>query len=277
MIPSLRLMRRIWETQTAYILACLGLLQRLPGNPLGIVRCQLDEALMASMARHRPQSSYNCVLGLRPGLDHHIAPLRDWFAAAGVEGQFEIIPGYDDPALVRELARLGYYQSSFQVSLASLPPLRMAAAEAVNIERVESASKLEALLDRCGDAAGTTLAYPCKSMLRAGFYEAGWSLYFGAVEGGAMAAAILFIKDKVGYCPHLAFDVVDPGRALLCRALLARCIADARDAGVDFVCSTAELLSQRHDDLVRMGMQVKFVRSLWTPLHPRPRPPAVVD
>jgi hypothetical protein len=272
MIPSLRLVRRIWETETAYTFACLGLLQHLPGNPLGIVRRQLDDALMASMARHRPQSSYNCVLGLRPGLDQHIAPLRDWFAAAGVKGQFEIIAGYDDPALVRELARLGYYQSSFQVSLALLPPLRMAAAEAVTIERVESAGKLEALLDRCGAA----LANACKSMLRGGFYEAGWSLYFGAVEGGAMAAAILFIKDKVGYCPHLAVDVVDPDRALLCRALLARCIADARDAGVDFVCSTAALLSQRHDDLVRMGMQVKFVRSLWTPLRPRPWPPTAV-
>jgi hypothetical protein len=275
MIPSLRLLRRIWETETAYTLACLELLQRLPGNPLGIVRRQLDDALMASMARHRPQSSYNCVLGLRAGLDHHIAPLRDWFAAAGVQGQFEIIPGYDDPALARELARLGYYQSSFQVSLACLPPLRMATFEAVNIERVESAGKLEAWLDRYGAAQGTAAADPCKAVLRAGFDEAGWSLYFGAVAGGAVAAAILFIKDKVGYCPHLAADAVDLDRALLSRALLARRIADARDAGVDFVCSTAGLLSQRHYELVRMGLQVTFVRSLWSPLRPPPWPAAL--
>ena len=275
MIPALRLLRRIWETETAYTLACLDLLQRLPGNPLGIVCRQLDDALMASMARHRPQSSYNCVFGLRAGLDHHIAPLRDWFAAAGVKGQFEIIPGYDDPALARELARLGYYQSSFQVSLASLPPLRLAAAEAVNIERVESAGKLEAWLDRYGAAHGTAVADPCKAVLRAGFYEAGWSLYFGAVEGGAMAAAILFIKDKVGYCPQLAADAVGPDRALLYRALMARRLADARDAGVEFVCSTADLWSQRHYELVRLGMQVKFVRSLWSPLRPRSWPAAV--
>jgi len=40
---------------------------------------------------------------------------------AGVRPQLETVPGYYDPALGRELARLGYYQSGFHTSLVCEP------------------------------------------------------------------------------------------------------------------------------------------------------------
>jgi hypothetical protein len=45
---------------------------------------------------------------------------------------------------------------------------------------------------------------------------------------------------------------------------LHRRIADASAAGVDFVCSGADFLSQSHRNMERAGMRVLFVRGLWT-------------
>ena len=84
-------------------------------------------------------------------------------------------------------------------------------------------------------------------------------------EGRPAAAAILFVHDKVGYCADATTDPAFRGRGLQ-TALLARRIADARAAGVDFVCSGADFLSQSHRNMERVGMRVQFVRALWTAL-----------
>ena len=50
-------------------------------------------------------------------------------------------------------------------------------------------------------------------------------------------------------------------------ALLRRRIADARGAGVDFVCSGTDCAdSTSHRNMERVGMRVQFVRALWTQL-----------
>ena len=82
---------------------------------------------MALMARHLPVPGFNSVVGLRAGHETQIEPLIDWYRAAAVKARFETVPGYYDPALGRELARLGYYQSGFHTSLVCDPDLALPA------------------------------------------------------------------------------------------------------------------------------------------------------
>jgi hypothetical protein len=46
-------------------------------------------------------------------------------------------------------------------------------------------------------------------------------------------------------------------------------MADAAALGVELVCTQADWLSERQQLLVRLGLEVVFVRSLWTPLSRR--------
>src|SRR5581483_3090865 len=102
LIPSLRLMRRTLECEIAYTLSRMAVLERIPGNPVGIACRHIDGGAVALMARYLP-------------------------------------------ALGRELARLGYYQSGFHTSLICEPDLALPTAGGDGIvERVESAAALEA-------------------------------------------------------------------------------------------------------------------------------------
>jgi hypothetical protein len=263
MIASLRRMRRCLETETAYRVAQLKLLERQPGNPFGIVCRPSQAGLIAAMAPRLPLSAYNRVRGLRAGFAGRIAPLRAWYAAAGVAGAFETVPGYWEPALGAELARLNYFQSQFEVCLAAAPQHRTAAMAAV--ERVDSPGQLEAWLAACEAWPGQTAAATFPATLRAGLGAPGWSIYLASPAGGP-AAAILFMQEEIGYCDVMT---VAAAQQEFAQALLLRCMADAAALGVELVCTQADWLSERQQLLVRLGLEVVFVRSLWTPLSRR--------
>ena len=176
------------------------------------------------------------------------------------------MPGYYDPALGRELARLGYYQSGFHTSLVCDPDLALPPAPSgVTVERVESPAALEEFLDAYIAGRVIPQGAQFKANVRPWLGEPGWQLYLARADGRPAAAAILYVGDKVGYCADATTDPAFRGRGLQ-TALLARRIADAKDADVDFVCSGAEFQSQSHRNMERVGMRVQFVRSLWTAL-----------
>jgi ribosomal protein S18 acetylase RimI-like enzyme len=266
LLPSLRVVRRTLECEMAYTMSRMAVLERIPGNPVGIAFRHLEGGAVAVMARHIPHAGFNSVVGLRAGHEQEIEPLIAWYRGQGVKGQFETVPGYYDPALGRELARLGYFQSGFHTSLVGDPDLALpAAAQGVTVERVEDAAALEAFLDAY--IAGRTLPDGAgfKANVRPWLQEPGWQLYLGRCEGRPAAAAILYVGDKVGYCADATTDPAFRGRGLQ-TAMLVRRIADAAAAGVDFVCSGAEFLSQSHRNMERVGLRVQFVRSVWTAL-----------
>ena len=267
LIPSLRVIRRTLECEIAYTLSRMAVLERIPGNPIGIAYRHLEGGAVALMARHLPVPGFNSVVGLRAGHETQIEPLVAWYRDNGAKARFETVPGYYDPALGRELVRLGYYQSGFHTSLVADPDLVVAAPPGVVVEPVTSAALMEEYLDAYVAGWG----FPAKdhaqfkANVRPWFGQPGWTLYVGRAEGRPAAAATLFVHDKVGYCADASTDPAFRGRGLQ-TALLARRIADARAAGVDFVCSGAEFLSQSHRNMERVGMRVQFVRALWTGL-----------
>jgi GNAT superfamily N-acetyltransferase len=266
LIPSLDLIHRIVDAEASYTLSRLQVLERIPGNPIGIAHRRIDDGVVAYMARHLPVPYFNSVVGLRAGHAHHIAPLVAWYRDNGVNGRFEMVPGNYDAGLGRELARLGYYQSGFHAALIGEPDcLPAPAANGIAVERVASAPIMEDYLDAYIAGWGIPDGARFKANIRPWRDQAGWSLYLARADGRPAAAATLYVRDKVGYCADGATDPAFRGRGLHA-ALLRRRIADATAAGVDVVCGGAEYLSASHRNMERVGMRVMFTRSIWTPL-----------
>jgi ribosomal protein S18 acetylase RimI-like enzyme len=262
LVPSADLVRRTVATETAYTLSRLQVLERIPGNPVGIDYRRLDDGVTALRARHLPY--FNTVTGLRAGLEHDIEPIAQWYRDDGIQAQFEITPGTSDPALGRELARLGYFQSGFHASLIC-EPHRSVDAGTHAVEQVTTVESMEGFLDayiagrEIGDGEGF------RANVRPWLQQPDWRLYLARVDGRPAAVGILFLHDKVGYCADAATDPRYRRRGLQA-ALLRRRIADASRADADFVCSGAEYLSTSHRNMERSGMRVQFTRAVWREL-----------
>ncbi len=266
LIPSLRLVRRTVETEIAYTVSRMRVLERLPGNPVGIAIRDLGGGAVALMARNLPVPGFNSVVGLRIGHEKELEPLAAWYRAEGVAPRFETVPGYYDPALGRELARLGFFQSGFHTALVCAPRSESPpAADGITIERVGDAGVLDTFLATHAAGWGVPDVGRFKANVQGWLNEPGWSLYLARLDGRPAATAILYVANKIGYCADAATDPAFRGHGLQ-RALLVRRIADASAAGVDFICGAAEFLSQSHRNMQRAGLRTLFVRSVWTAL-----------
>ena len=263
LIPSLDLIERVVAAEAAYTLSRLQVLERLPGNPVGVAYRQPDDGVVAFMARHLPVPSFNSVVGLRAGQEQHIEPLARWYRDNGVKPRFELAPGLSDAKLCRELARLGFFQSEFHTAVIREPDLPLPDAGEIGIETVTTSGVLDEFLD--AHAAGWQIPDPkgFKANVRGWLGQPGWSLYLARVDGQPAATGILYVHHGVGYCADAATDPTFRGRGLQ-TAMLRRRIADARAAGVDLVCSGAQYLSTSHRNMERVGFRVLFVRSVWT-------------
>jgi hypothetical protein len=266
LLPSLDLIRRSIAAELAYTLSRMKVLESLPGNPIGIAYRRIDDDTVALMARNLPSPSFNNVVGLRAGQERHVAPLAAWYRENKVQGRFAIVPGDCDTALMQELTRQGYYQSSFHASVIAEPDTnRAAVGDGIKVERVESAATMEDFLDAY--VAGWGLAQKdhdqFKANVRPWFGQTGWTLYLARIDGKAAAVGILYVNAKVAY---LADATTDPQfrRRGLHAALLRQRLRDADSAGVDFACSGAAFLSASHRNMERAGMRLQFTRAIWT-------------
>jgi ribosomal protein S18 acetylase RimI-like enzyme len=263
LIPSLDLVCRTIQTEAAYTLSRLKVLERLPGNPVGIAYREIEGVAVAFLARHLPVPDFNSVVGLRAGQEKEIGPLVAWYREHGVAGRFEIVPGLADATLGRELARLGYFQSGFHASLICKPYAPSIEIPGVAIKKVDDSADLDVFLE--AHAAGWNIpdTKGFKANVRGWLDEPRWSLYLARIDAKAAATGILYTRDRVGYCADAATHPKFRGRGLQL-ALLRHRIADASAAGVDFVCSGAAYLSTSHRNMERVGMRLQFLRALWT-------------
>jgi hypothetical protein len=145
MVPSLDLIHRVDEAATAYTIARMRVLEGTPGNPTGIAVRATDN-VFALMAKHLPSPAFNAVTGLRRGHAGQIQPLVKWYCQHGVTGRFEIASGDDDPALGRELPRLGYFQSGCHAALIREPDLHGWSSDEIAVELVTSGDQMEEFL-----------------------------------------------------------------------------------------------------------------------------------
>jgi ribosomal protein S18 acetylase RimI-like enzyme len=263
-VPSLDRVQRILAVDVSYTISRMNVLERLPGNPIGVRYRWVDETAVALMSR---LPSFCRVVGLRAGHESQIEPLVSWYRDHSIKPTFEMVPGQYDASLGRELARLGFFQSGFHVSLIGEPAAMASTEDQVAIERVTDALSMEAYLDAY--VAGWGIAEKDQAQFKANvrpwLNQPGWLLYIGRANGEPIAAGTLYLHDGVGY---LADAATNPSfrRQGFQSALLRRRIDDARASGADLVFSGATPFSTSHRNMERAGMRVHFVRSLWTPI-----------
>jgi len=264
-ITTLESIGRMVEADDAYTIARMQVLKRLPGNPVGIAHRKIDEHVTALVARHLPSPSFNRVVGLRAGDERHIAPIDAWYREHGTEARFEMIPGHFDAALGRELTPLGYHQSDFHAALVCPGYHHVAASQTVEIEPVTGAALMEDFLDAYvrGWELPAKSHDQFKANVRPWREQPGWSLYVARLDGRPAAAATLFVPASVGY---LADACTDPAfrRRGLHAALLRRRTVDAWQAGADLVFSGTAFLSGSYRDMQAVGMQLAFIRAIWS-------------
>ena len=261
------LIRRAIEIDVAYTISRLQVLERLPGNPIGVAYRRIDERIVALMARRIPSPSFNRVVGLRAGDERHIAALVAWYREHGVNARFEMVPGDFGTALAHELARHGLHHSDFHAALACRADDPIAAPPAATIERVTTADAMEDFL--AAYVAGWGFPeeqHPqFKANVRPWLHQPGWSLYLARVDGRPVATATLFIAGDTAYCADATTDPAFRRRGLH-SALLHRRIMDARAARVDLATSGAEFLSGSYRNMERIGMRLMFMRAIWSAL-----------
>jgi ribosomal protein S18 acetylase RimI-like enzyme len=263
-VPCLDRVQRILAVDISYTISRMKVLERLLGNPIEIGYRWVDETAVALMSR---LPSFARVIGPRAGQESQIQPLVSWYRDHNIKPTFEMVPGQYDANLGRELARLGFFQSSFHVSLIGEPATLARSGDQVPIEQITDASSMEGYLDAyvggCGIAGKDRAQF--KANVRPWLSQPGWSLYLGRANDRPAAAATLYLHDGIGY---LADAATHPSfrRRGLHSALLRRRIRDAAASGVDIVFSGATPFSTSHRNMERAGMRVHFIRSLWTPL-----------
>ena len=263
-VPSRELIRRTIETEGAYTLSRMSVLARLDGNPVGIAHRKAGNG-WALMARNLPVPSFNAIIGLEAGNASEIEALLQWYRDNNVTPQIEIVPGFEDTTLARELVRLGHHHSGFHASMIVRPGEAVAPDPAIDIEHVTDDAALEDFLDayvagrEIPDGAGF------KRNVRPWLTEPGWSLFLGRADGRPAAAAILYLRDGFGYLADAATDPAFRGRGLQ-TALLAHRLRHAAQQGATYVSSGATFLSSSHRNMARAGMTLQFVRAIWTPL-----------
>jgi len=266
LVPSLETIRRTVAIELAYTMKRLGVLERMPGNPVGVGFRPLGDGAVALRAKHLPVPSFNSIVGLRAGHEGRIDELLAWYAEAGAKPNMPMVPALFTPEIGRALARHGFEPRSFHSSLigASVPPAPPLPPN-TTIDVVSSADLMEAFLDAyvAGWEIGAALHEQFKANVRPWRHEPGWTLYVARRNGEPAASAILYVADRAGY---LADASTAPAhrRHGLQSALLARRIADAHAANVDFCCSGANYLSQSERNMLRAGLQLQFVRTIWS-------------
>jgi ribosomal protein S18 acetylase RimI-like enzyme len=264
LVPSADRIQRTLAADISYTISRMKVLERLPGNPIGINYRWIDDTAVALMGR---LPSFCRVVGLRAGHEQHIEETVRWYREHEIKPAFEMIPGHYTASMGRELTRLEYFQSGFHASLIGEPAGVALADEPLTIEPVTAANMeefLDAYVAGWGRIAEKDQAQ-FKVNVRPWLNQSGWSLYVGRLNGQPAAAATLYLKDGVGY---LADATTSPAfrRRGFQSALLRRRISDAAAAGADIVFSGASPFSTSHRNMERIGMRVQFMRSLWTPV-----------
>src|SRR5271166_201313 len=244
--PSIEMTHRVTAAATAYTISRMRILERIPGNPVGIAYRKVGDATALS-ALNLPSPSFNSVVGLSAGQTSEIESLVQWYRDRGQAARFEIAAGDYDPSLGRELTRLGFFQSGFHAALIGECEQHATAPIGIAVKPVRTAADMEDFLTAY--VAGWGIPYAIREQFKANVRpwlgEPGWSLYLTCVDGRPVATAILFVHDGVGY---FADSATDPAfrKSGLHLTQLVRLLEDARAAGVDFVCSGADFLSTSH-------------------------------
>ena len=264
LVPSAELMSRIRKAECGYTWSRMGVLEALPGNPVGVKRRRIGEA-WGFLARYLPMPSFNRVVGLTDDQADEIPHLVEWFRQGGAQGRFELTPDGAMDRLSVALTAAGYAHTGFHATLHGPAEAATAAIPSgVEVERVTTPEALETFLDVYGAGWGVPDIAGFKANVRGWLNEPNWSLYLARLNGKPAGEAILYMSEGVGYLADSSVTPACRGHGVH-RALIDRRRDDALAAGAEVVCVQAAYLSTSHRNMVRAGLSLLYAQALWTP------------
>jgi hypothetical protein len=145
-IPELDDMRRAQAIIAGYTQRRQAIIAARPGNPMRAEARVFDGGALALRTPGFPGSVFNRAYGFHDGMVDQLAGVVDWFAD-GIGGVFELTPGRPIGKTARLLAEAGYAQSGFHATMVGPVGLPDAAAQGVEIVRLEDAEELAAFSD----------------------------------------------------------------------------------------------------------------------------------
>ena len=262
LVPSAELIRRVIDAECRMTLSRLRVLERLPGNPVGVEYKILDGAYALS-ARYLPNPSFNRVVGLTDSQADEVPALVEWFASRKVTGRFEIVPGIPCGEVLKALSKRGYAHAEYHTALYGRPRDVFAPASDVTVDVVD-ASTLEAFLDCYSAGWQVPDREGFKRNVRGWLGQPGWTLYLGRYRGEPAGGAILFMDGRTAYCADSSVDPALRGHGVH-QALLQKRSFDAAAAGADLLCAKAAYLSTSQRNMVRAGLSILFTNATWLP------------
>jgi GNAT superfamily N-acetyltransferase len=257
-IPDLAMVRRAEAIIAEYAASRNRIIADRPGNPLDAQIRRYGEAV-ALRTPPFGEHFFNRACGFD---DEQLDAAREviaWYAEKNVPGMFEVLPGVPSERLMALLAEHGYRQVRFHATFAGPAELPTSASTGVEVRRVETEADLAAFSEAYHLGwTNTGPRVPMQPWLTA----PGWRLYLGLCDGEPAGAAVLYLRDGVGY---LADSSVDPRwrHRGVHRALLdARC-GDAATVGCVEIFSGAEYLSASSRNMLRKGLSLLLTKALW--------------
>lgn len=235
-----------------------------PGNPWGIEIRRFERAT-AFVAKELPLSQFNRVIGVGPPEMPFLEDIVAFGRQSPVDFTIEVLPGDLDDALSERLTAFGFRQRGFHAGFYGLPCASSdRVPTSVAVKHVRAVEEFEAFLEAHFE--GYELPASRKETILANmrpwrtFPE--WHLYLAEVDGQTAAAAVLRIRDRLGY---LASASTAPRfRRRGCQsALIRRRLEDAAEFGCDLVCSQAAFGSTSHHNLERAGLRLAYTKAIW--------------
>ena len=259
--PSLDLVRRVVQAECLYTVSRLQVLERLPGNPVGIEYKRL-EAAFAFSARYLPSPSFNRVVGLEDHQADVVPDLVEWYLSRNIATRFDIVPGIASTEVMKVLAKQHYAHTDYQAILYGIPQKDAATAPGVTVEEVDESS-FESFLDCYSAGWQVAQRDGFKNNVRGWWGLPAWTLYIGRYNGKPAGGAILYLDGRTAYCADSAVDPAMRGHGVH-QALLQRRSADAAARGADLLCSMAAYLSTSHRNMIRAGLSTLSTKAIWT-------------
>ncbi|MCR8843298.1 GNAT family N-acetyltransferase [Paenibacillus sp. SC116] len=263
-VPSLRLIHDIENSEIDYMSDRMIAIQNRPNNPEGIEIQHFGNAV-CFYSRTMPWPTFNTVKGLTSADIEYIEPIVDFYRSRDRKVQFEIIPSLVDQNFLRQLADVGLYQSGFHCSLYTKPRLPIVEVpDGVVIREVqeEQFDMYATIHCRGTGLSDDGIPYVAQNN-KVLYHRLGWKFFIAYVNEVPAAASVMYMKNHLASLTFAATLPEYRNLGLHSRMLRTR-LVEANRNDCRLAIGQCAFLSQSHRNMERIGMNLGYVRTSWT-------------
>jgi GNAT superfamily N-acetyltransferase len=232
---------------------------RWPGNPHGVA-LRRDGPVSGFQVQSVPSPWLNRAMGWGDADAALVPAYAAWFAGAGIEGRFEVMPDRAGPALARALAAAGLLPTGGDAIVTGQP---QPAGDVPSVTLATDEAAMETFLDTHLHGLGIPLAVHdgAKANMRGWRGLAGMALLLAWRDGLPAGSCVLHRADGIAYVADMATRP-EHRRQGVQTDLLRQCHALAADDAV--IWARCRFLSGSHRNLQRAGLATFCTTTFWT-------------